>query len=218
MSLLLLLNSYNIIIAIKIKHEEIRLIWHSTSRVHERNLGSRTVKQICALKLWNKNDSFVSPAISSVSSTSSRIFTRTSEWPCGGRLSCLRARLRTARHSRVHLTANVISPSPLLLLNDLAIVVSLLWHANHPWSLLRRAAKRATQIKNFISFSITVAHFSAIAKSFYGRLVKRKNLDLRQFGKNWRIVYVYNLLIFEIIRYLWHARSELMNLSSWWSQ
>lgn len=66
-----------------------------------------------------------------------------------GGLSCLRVRLRTARRSRVHLTANVISPSPLLLLNDLAIVVSLLWHANHPRSLLRRAAEWTTQIKNF---------------------------------------------------------------------
>lgn len=76
----------------------------------------------------------LSPVICSVSRLP-RAFSPAHPPVRGGGLSCLRACLR-AQHdgALVQLTANVISPSPLLLSNDLAIVSSpsSATHANHP--------------------------------------------------------------------------------------
>lgn len=162
------------------------LIWHFAFRIRGRNLGSRAA--FCetnprARIMKQKWLVCVASNLPGFLDFLARFHPHIRVAVRGGGLSCLRVRLRAARRSRVYLTANVISPSPLLLLNDLAIVVSLLWHANHPRSLLRRAAERATQI-NFILFSITAAHLSRpIAKSFYGRLAEKKAQACSSFEK-----------------------------------
>lgn len=84
-------------------------------------------------------------------------------------------------------------------LNDLAIVVSLLWHANHPRSSLRRAMGRTTQIANFILFSRRADDSAARLSRPFGRKKKpdwlfavareRKSTSgVRKWSANWEII------------------------------
>lgn len=187
----LLFNGRDNAVAIKIKCIE-QSVWFGillSEPVRETCIRAlRSVKQIRAreLELWNKNDSFVSSVISSVSLRLPRAFSPAHPNSRSRRRTFLLTCSLTYRARRsVHLTANVISPSPLLLLNDLAIVVSLLWHANHPRSLLRRAAEWTTQIKNFYFVFDTVRpSLTVIAKNFYSRLAQKISLSLQQLREN----------------------------------